>query len=78
MLIFDQNNLIFRMKNSAKLRQYLKDREYYLDEIKKDSIQMHELRSSNKNLEKFAREKYFMKKDNEDIFLIEEKKLPKP
>ena len=60
------------MKNSVKLHQLEKDRQYYLEQIEKDSIQMHELRSSNKNLEKFARENYFMKKDNEDIFLIEE------
>jgi len=60
------------MKNSAKLRQYEKDRKYYLEQIEKDSLQIHELKSNNKNLEKFAREKYFMKKDNEDIFLIEE------
>ena len=72
MIVFDQNNLIFRMKNSVKLHQLEKDRQYYLEQIEKDSIQMHELRSSNKNLEKFARENYFMKKDNEDIFLIEE------
>ena len=34
---------------------------------------MEELKTNPKNLEKFAREKYLMKKDNEDIFVIVKK-----
>ena len=42
-------------------------------EIEKNRQELQSLVSSKKNLEKFAREKYLMKKDNEDIFVILEK-----
>ena len=43
---------------------------YYTDEIKKDSIKIKNL-NNNDQIEKYAREKYFMKRENEDIYLIE-------
>jgi len=39
--------------------------------IMEDSIRMNELRTDNENLEKFAREQYLMKRENEEIFIIE-------
>ena len=47
----------------------------YSDEISKSKKEIYELSTNNKTLEKFAREKYFMKKDNEDIFVIVPLKL---
>lgn len=70
MIIFDQNNLFYRYKTASKLRQLEKDKLYYQEKIKNDSSQINQLRSSNKNLEKFARETYLMKRDNEDIYII--------
>jgi len=70
MLFFDRNNVISQFELKSKLNQLNEDRLYYIEEIKKDRQDMNELLSSPKNLEKFAREKYLMKKDNEDIFLI--------
>jgi cell division protein FtsB len=67
---FDQNNLSDRMKNLNKFHQLEKDKLYYTDKIKSDSTRLNELRTNRENLEKFAREQYFMKKDNEDIFII--------
>lgn len=55
------------MKN---LRQLENDREYYMQRIEEDSRKLNELKTSDENLEKFAREEYFMKKDNEDIYII--------
>ncbi|MEP7171776.1 MAG: septum formation initiator family protein, partial [Bacteroidota bacterium] len=46
------------------------DKQFYLDEIKDNKEKLNELMSSPANLEKFAREKYYMKKDNEDVFVI--------
>ncbi len=49
----------------------LKDnKEYYQTEIKKDQEKIKELNNP-EEIEKYAREKYFMKKDSEDIYLIE-------
>jgi cell division protein FtsB len=43
---------------------------YYQDEIKKDEQQIKQLKNP-EQIEKYAREKYFMKKDSEDIYIIE-------
>lgn len=69
---FDRNNLIDRAKELRHLRQLEKDKKYYIDRIEKDSRRLEQLKTNNKNLEKFAREQYLMKKDNEDIFVIVE------
>lgn len=69
-LFFDRNSLIFRYKNIKELKDVKRQREFYMREIKKDSESIDELLTDSATLEKFAREKYLMKKDNEDIFLI--------
>ncbi len=49
----------------------LKAEKIFLEKkIKQDSINLHDLKTNKSNLEKFAREKYLMKKDNEDVFVI--------
>lgn len=71
-LFFDRNNLIDRTKELRHLKQLEKDRKYYIERIDKDTKRLEQLKTNNKNLEKFAREQYLMKKDNEDIFVIVE------
>ena len=70
LLIFDQNNLTDRRKSSREYNQLLQERDYYLNKIQEDKRRINELKTDNDNLEKFAREQYLMKKDNEDIFVI--------
>ncbi|MCP4309958.1 MAG: septum formation initiator family protein [Bacteroidetes bacterium] len=74
MLFFDQNNMVDRMKMSAEIRQLEADREYYLQQITKDSTRLHELTTDKDNLEKYAREQFLMKKKNEDVFVVIEEK----
>jgi cell division protein DivIC len=69
---FDRNDFISQYTYNQKLKQLKRDREYFLNEIKKDRKNLDELISNSKNLEKFAREKYLMKKENEDIFILVE------
>ncbi len=70
MLIFDSNNMIDLIKIRSSINELEDKKEFYTNEI--DTLRKEEkaLFSNNKNLEKFAREKYLMKKDNEDIFVI--------
>ena len=68
----DENNLLERFQNLKELRQLKADKEYYQEKIEIDSKRLNELKTDNDNLEKFAREQYLMKKDNEDVFLIVE------
>lgn len=73
-LLFDRNNLIERHRSLKNLHKLEKQKESYIERIRKDNKQFDELRSSDENLEKFAREQYFMKKKDEVIFIIEEEK----
>ena len=67
---FDSHNLISQFRLSGTLQDVKDEKQFYLDEIKRDSTETMELTTDKENLEKFAREKYLMKKDDEDIFLI--------
>jgi cell division protein FtsB len=73
-LFFDQNNLITQFAYKQELNKLLEDKQYYIQEIKYTIDNLNELTSNPKTLEKFARENYLMKKDNEEVFVIVEKK----
>jgi len=72
LIFFDQNNLLERSHQLKHLRQLQDDKVYYQERISEDSTRLLQLKTNNDNLERFAREKYFMKRDNEDIFVIVE------
>jgi cell division protein DivIC len=69
-LLFDSNNLIARFKDMNELHKLRTDKEYYTRRIEADRQKLHELKTDNKNLEKFAREQYHMKKPDEDLYII--------
>jgi len=71
MLFFDSNSYLNHKRLSNTIDQLEKDQRHYKEEIRKDSIALNEL-SNPEGLEKYAREKYHMKKENEEIFLIVE------
>ena len=72
LLIFDNNSLIDRVKYLNTLHDMEEEKQYYLERIDEDSRRLNELKTDRENLEKFAREQYFMKKENEDVFVIVE------
>lgn len=67
---FDQNNMFYQIKLSRKLSK-LEDQKHYFQEQIQDVENTKEELFSTAAKKKFAREKYHMKKDNEDIFIIE-------
>ena len=72
MLLLDSNNLVARYQLRSKLNALQDEKEYYQEkilEVKKDRSQLFGDRES---VEKFAREKYLMKKETEDIYVIVE------
>jgi cell division protein DivIC len=71
-VFFDEHNLIERWKSAKKIQQMEEEVEFYKAEIKATKQKTNELQSDDENLEKFAREQYRMKKDNEDLFIIKE------
>lgn len=73
LLIFDKNNLIDRISTSWELHKLEEDREYYLQQIEETKQMKEELFGSPEKLEKFAREKYLMKRPDEDLYIIVER-----
>ena len=74
MLFFDKNDLITQMNQRGKLNQMHQDKAYFIDEIKLNQAIMKDLETNPIALEKFAREKYLMKKADEEIFVVTSKK----
>ena len=74
-VFFDKNDLKTQIELKKQVKQLTEERNYFAKEIKGITTDIIELYTNPKTLEKFAREKYLMKRDNEDIFvLVEEKK----
>ena len=70
MLFFDTNNLMIHLELKKQIEKLEKDAEFLKKEISKDKKTIEKL-SDPKELEKFAREQYYLKKKNEEIYLIE-------
>ncbi|EGV44263.1 septum formation initiator [Bizionia argentinensis JUB59] len=77
MLFFDANSYLIHRELNTEVDDLEMEKEYYRNEIEKDQKAIKEL-SSDLGVEKLAREKYYMKKENEEIFIIEyEDSIPK-
>jgi len=72
MTFLDSNDFISRFKMGAKLRSLENEKEYYKEKIADVEKDRSELMTNKELLEKFAREKYLMKKEKEDLFIIQE------
>jgi cell division protein FtsB len=74
MIFFDKNDLFSQYQYYQQVSKLKQERDFYLKETTKVNKDLEELTSDPKELEKFAREKYLMKKDNEDVFVIQQPK----
>lgn len=72
MIFLDSNDLINRYRMSRKIDALENEKEYYKERIAEVEKDRMELTTNRELLEKFAREKYLMKKKTEDIFIIQE------
>jgi cell division protein FtsB len=70
MVFFDRNDLFSQFEYHQQVNKLEKERDFYQKETAKVHQDLDELNSNKEKLEKFAREKYLMKKDNEDVFVI--------
>lgn len=73
-LFFDSFNIVERVKLSRQLRESRQELSYYDTEIVEIKRQLDELLVNDATAEKFARERYLMKRENEDVFVILDKK----
>ncbi|MGC6284213.1 MAG: FtsB family cell division protein [Polaribacter sp.] len=70
MTFFDENSYLVHREFNKEIDELEKTIKFYEDQIKEDKTTIKKLQDS-LELERFAREKYLMKKKNEDIYLIE-------
>ena len=67
------SNLYQRYKYDEKIRRLENEIKYYTNELETASQKLHDLNNNKEGLERFAREEYLMKKDNEDLYIIKKK-----
>ncbi len=70
MLFFDKNDLYSQFEQHRQLDKLEQERDFYTKETAKVSKDLDELSSNPQKLEKFAREKYLMKRPGEDVFVL--------
>ncbi len=70
LVFFDKNDVFTQYDLIKKCRKLNAEKEYYSKEIRSNKEELFELKENAKTLEIFAREKYLMKKDNEDLFVF--------
>lgn len=71
-IFIDQYNIFFQIKNFRKRNEAKNKVEFYENEIEKQQEILHNLHKDSVLMERIAREKYMMKRDNEVIYLIQE------
>ncbi|MGB0260861.1 MAG: septum formation initiator family protein [Flavobacteriaceae bacterium] len=70
MLFFDTNSLRIYWSLNNKVKELEKQKQSLIQEIKADQAFIQRMKDTT-SMERFGREKYFLKKNNEDIFIIE-------
>jgi len=70
MFFFDSDNILVQIRLSRKIKNLEDQKAYYSKEIAKNKNALNALQYDTTKLEDYARKKYFMKKDNEDIFVV--------
>lgn len=74
MVFFDDRDLITtHFRQPGELKKLEQSKKYYEEQISATSKELEQLKSDPAILEKYAREKYLMKRDNEDLFLVRNK-----
>ena len=66
----DDNSMWSHIKNLQRIDELMAEKERYNAEFRRDQAQIHQLQSNTKAMEKVARERFFMKTDEEDIFVL--------
>ncbi len=74
MAFFDNDSFREQMRLSNKIHRLEQQKHFYQTEIQKNKSALNALKYDTTQLEKYAREKYFMKKDNEDVYVVIRKK----
>jgi cell division protein FtsB len=72
-LFFDKNDIFTQISRHKELRELQQSKRYYTSQIAAERKESEVLKTNPAAVEKLAREKYLMKRDYEDLFLVPEK-----
>lgn len=78
MIFFDQNSFFVHRELDKQVRLLEVDEQYYQEHLDRETDKLNQLNSNPAEIERIAREKHFLKKDDEDIFIIQQEKVAKP
>lgn len=70
-IFFDENNLFVQRQRTQELIGLKTKIEYYRNQVDLTKKELKDLQNDPATLEKYAREKYFMKRDNEEVFVVD-------
>ena len=70
MLFFDRNDVFSQFERRGELREIKESKAYFTKQIAENRNFSKDLQFNAQAIEKYAREKYLMKRDNEDLFLV--------
>ena len=70
MLFIDHNDIFLQLQRQRQLNDLLASKAYYEKQIEQTKKNLNDLQNNAAALEKYAREKYYLKRDNEDLFVI--------
>uniref|UniRef100_UPI003450E2B5 FtsB family cell division protein n=1 Tax=uncultured Proteiniphilum sp. TaxID=497637 RepID=UPI003450E2B5 len=74
LFFFSDSSVTKRIRYESQIKDLESQIEYYRHQTETDREKLNELQSNKEDLEKFARENYLMKKENEEVFIIQEEK----
>lgn len=77
MVFFDQNSFFIHKEMDNEIKELKLEKRQYEEKLQKETIQLQQIQTNPSEIERIAREKHFLKKENEDVFIIEEKKVKK-
>ena len=70
MLFIDHNDIFMQMDRRRQLNDLLASKAYYEKQIEQTKKNLNDLQNNSATLEKYAREKFLLKRDNEDLFIV--------
>ncbi|TAL46256.1 MAG: septum formation initiator family protein [Chitinophagaceae bacterium] len=72
MIFFDPRDLYTQLERSRELKELQASKQHYQQQMATEKHELEQLKNNPATLEKYAREKYLMKRDNEDLFVVPE------
>jgi cell division protein DivIC len=70
MLFIDHNDIFVQMDRQRQLKSLIASKQFYQQQIDQTKKNLADLENNSAALEKYAREKFFLKRDNEDLFVV--------